>query len=100
MPDQVRHDECPASITTGPTPVADDAVIASEAKQSSLRLPETPLPDCFVAALLAKRTRLCPAERNRHPGLDPGSTFFSIPVEEEGGCRIKSGMTNASLPSQ
>jgi len=40
------------------------------------------------------------AKQNRHPGLDPGSTFFSIPVEEEGGCRIKSGMTNASLPSQ
>ena len=26
----------------------------------------------------------------RHPGLDPGSTFFS---EKEDGCRIKSGMT-------
>jgi len=39
-------------------------------------------------------------KQNRHPGLDPGSTFFSTPVEEEGGCRIKSGVTNASLPSQ
>ncbi|HLL31543.1 MAG TPA: hypothetical protein VK403_11150, partial [Allosphingosinicella sp.] len=66
----------------------------------SLRLPGTPLLDCFVAALLAKRTRLCLPKRNRHPGLDPGSTFFSIPVEEKDGCRIKPGMTNASLPSQ
>jgi hypothetical protein len=31
--------------------------------------------------------------RERHPGLDPGSTFL-LPMEgEEGGCRIKSGMT-------
>ena len=37
---------------------------------------------------------------NRHPGLDPGSTFFSIPVEEQGGCRIKSGMTGGGAPSR
>jgi hypothetical protein len=31
---------------------------------------------------------------NRHPGLDPGSTFFtSLPRKEKGGCRIESGMT-------
>ncbi|HEX8480870.1 MAG TPA: hypothetical protein VF650_03090 [Allosphingosinicella sp.] len=31
---------------------------------------------------------------NRHPGLDPGSTFFVAALEGKGGCRIKSGMTN------
>ena len=32
-----------------------------------------------------------PGNVGRHPGLDPGSTFLSR--KEEGGCRIKSGMT-------
>jgi hypothetical protein len=33
--------------------------------------------------------------RSRHPGLDPGSTFFQgFEMKEEDGCRIKSGMTN------
>jgi hypothetical protein len=37
---------------------------------------------------------------NRRPGLDPGSTFFPRRIEEEGGRRIKSGMTkHASLES-
>src|SRR5881409_2745725 len=31
--------------------------------------------------------------RGRHPGLDPGSTFFSDVRQEEGGPRIKSGVT-------
>ena len=31
---------------------------------------------------------------NRHPGLDPGSTFFLKAHERAGGCRIKSGMTD------
>jgi hypothetical protein len=29
----------------------------------------------------------------RHPGLDPGSTFSHS--GQEGGCRIKSGMTSS-----
>src|SRR4051794_4791018 len=33
----------------------------------------------------------------RHPGLDPGSTFFSVGSENEGGCRIRSGMTKRGL---
>jgi hypothetical protein len=33
---------------------------------------------------------------NRHPGLDPGSTFFLAVAAKEGGCRIKSGMTKGA----
>jgi hypothetical protein len=34
----------------------------------------------------------------RHPGLDPGSTFFPAPSRpKEGGCRIKSGMTTHAV---
>jgi hypothetical protein len=35
------------------------------------------------------------AQSTRHPGLDPGSIFVTRgeEEEEEGGCRIKSGMT-------
>jgi hypothetical protein len=38
------------------------------------------------------RPALC-GKPDRHPGLDPGSTFFSTVYEKEDGRRIKSGMT-------
>jgi hypothetical protein len=39
----------------------------------------------------------CAIRLNRHPGLDPGSIFFNaLEIKEEGGCRIKSGMTKTS----
>ena len=47
-------------------------------------------------AIAAARRRWTGGERHclRHPGLDPGSTFFVHGREEEDGCRIKSGMTD------
>jgi hypothetical protein len=36
---------------------------------------------------------------NRHPGLDPGSTFFKrLTAKKKDGCRIKSGMTTSAIP--
>jgi hypothetical protein len=32
-------------------------------------------------------------ETPRHPGLDPGPAFSLLQTEEEGGCRVKPGMT-------
>jgi hypothetical protein len=37
-----------------------------------------------------------PFSLNRRPGPDPGSASQTLAIETEGGCRIKSGMTNTS----
>jgi hypothetical protein len=44
--------------------------------------------------LLQERLERSAFRLNRHPGLDPGSTFLKrLRGKEKGGCRIKSGMT-------